>query len=101
MTKKERKEIAGVFYAAAELIETKQENFCCTAIGSSLVGTQLIYKAEEIFRDLFCSDALSLDSHRHMHWFKEWDEHNIDPEVLSRRILGLCLAAHLVEIGEI
>lgn len=99
MTKKQRREIAEIFYAAAEKIETYQKHYCCMAIDSvSSPNTNL---ARRIFIDLFKSDALNLSVHSHGVWFQELEEYSDDLVARNRRTLGLVMAAHLVLEGEI
>jgi hypothetical protein len=100
MTKKERKETARVFYGAAELIATESD-CCCNAIDMASKDFPNSEMAIALFEKLFARDALRFSSHKILSWFEEKDESMFMPEVRSRRILGLCLAAYLVETGEI
>lgn len=99
MTKKQRREIAEIFYAAAESIETNNDSFCCVAIKRR--GLPICYIANQIFDELFMASARDLGNHRYGCWFQELKESSDDPKVRARRVFGLVLAAHLVLEGEI
>lgn len=104
MTTKERKAAARVFLGAAELLETANNAWifgCCSAIESQGAHYSTVMDAKEIFKETF-DDAQDLPEHAGVpYWFRERGENIDSPELKNRRILGLCLAAHLVEIGEI
>lgn len=99
MTKKQRREIAEIFYAAAEKIETGESDLCCIAIREAAFLDYSL--ALTIFRNLFERDAQNLGNHKFVFWFQEYEEFRDYPRVRARRVLGLCVAAHLVLEGEI
>jgi hypothetical protein len=102
VTKKERKEVAQVLLDSAEYISTHILTGCCNAIVSQDRKEFLINDAICLFTDLFKEDAYALPDHAGLaFWFRGNNENPEDPEINHRRIMGLCLAAHLVEIGEI
>jgi hypothetical protein len=109
VTTKERKEMARVFYGAAELLISQEwfvSSGCCWAIKEQYAERDATYEVTDttikLFTGTFMKDAMRLRDHKGIaFWFRANSERCDDPEVRNRRILGLCLAAHLVETGGI
>lgn len=98
-TKRERAALVKTFYAAAERLERGYSDFCCCAIKKT--ERKNFYEAMGVFERLFEDDARHQYKHDHEAWFEEEQEESFYPEVINRRILGLCLAAELTRRGEL
>lgn len=96
ITKSQRLQVVKDLRKAAELIDTDQESYCCEAILSA--HRYHPCTALDIFIHLFRSGARG-QGHRGEAWFQSHDENPFDCSIQQRRIIGLLLAAEIVENG--
>jgi hypothetical protein len=114
MTRNERREIADIMERAASRIAKGAAEFCCLVFSDIQGDYESRMKARRIFTDLFANDALELSNSTDIEraWFQTSDEGSYDDarlplyaerqrELRSRRVLGLCWAAHMVRQGVI
>lgn len=94
MTKQKRKLMAYIFIKAADLIASDKQDYCCCAI-QKVCRIFLLDYEEYLLHFKYIFNKLSYSES--MPWFEEGTENCDLPEVRSRRVIGLLLAAEYIE----